>query len=1134
MPAQLSATRLNDFLGCRHRAALWLSGINLPEADNASLELLRSKGFEHEAAVLKRLEREHGPAVVIPTSAPMEMRLAMTDKALREGAPLIYQAALRHGSWIGLPDFLVRKALDGGGWRYEPEDAKLARDAKAEHLIQLNLYAALVREATGAPIAEGAIHVGGGREAQRFNLRQTRHITDHLMARFSHFAGLDVRETLPVKSQACTRCGYSTRCEAEWRADDSPVFIAGITGPQVVRYAENQSRTFDAIAGLDPVKPPKGVGAEPHAKLVHQARLQKRGRESGSPLVELLPLEPMRGFRLLPAPAAGDLFFDMEGDPLLPEGLEYLFGIYGPLDGCGHSSFLPIWAHDAPAEKIAFERLMTVFEEHFLTYPQARIYHYAPYEPVALKRLAQRYATKEAALDQMLREQRFVDLYRVARQAIRASTEGYSLKDLETIYWRKRQGEVTNAGDSIVEYERWRETGDPAILEAIVRYNEDDCVSTARMRDWLENLRPEGAGYDLSCAPDDHLSENEERIEQREAFELRRQTLAARIRALEAFDEPCRELMAELPWFHQRTQKPAWWAIFDRQTWSTEEMIEDIEGLGGLTLMSQTQDKRSFVATYRFPPQDSRLKAGASPKIAATTESAGTISAISMEDGQVTLRRGTAKGDFPTRCSLSPAGPLNQRALVDGLLDLLEGVAADAAFSPAWTTLLRREPPRLRGRSAGSIAAPDADLVGETIRAVRDLDHSTLIIQGPPGTGKTYTSARAIVALLQDGKRVGVSSNSHKAIHNLLEAVEKHASEIGFVFAGAKKSSRGDSETQFTGALIRNVDSSSEIDRHHHLVGGTAFHFASEAPNAYDYLFVDEAGQVSLGNLGAMMRCARNLVLVGDQMQLPQPVQGTHPGESGLSCLDYAMRGHATVPADRGILLNVTRRLHPELCAFISDAIYDRKLTAHPTTAKRRLVLGLEAHPLLAASGIKVLELEHEGCTQWSEAEAEVTLVLVNDLLRQHLAMGSATRPLTLDDIMIVSPFNMQVDLLRRRLPVGSRIGTVDKFQGQEAPVVIVSMATSFGGDAPRGTAFLFNRNRLNVAISRAQCLAIIVHGRRLLEVPTPSREDLPRMDLLVAAAASGTRPQTERLEGTARSGRLGHPAERAQTVEQS
>ncbi|MGH7020863.1 MAG: TM0106 family RecB-like putative nuclease, partial [Brevundimonas sp.] len=1028
----LSASRLNDFLGCRHRSALWLVGVQPPPEDNPSLELVREKGFEHEARVLEDLEARYGTAVSIPANGPFAERLRLTAEAMAAGAPLIYQAAFANDRWVGYPDFLIRTGEDEAGRSvYEPEDAKLAHRAKAEHLIQLNVYARLIEEAGGGAVASGAIHVGGEAAPERFDLRQTRHISARLMAGFETFAVNDVHDTAPVRTRECGHCAFLPRCEAEWRAADSPLLVAGIRNDQIVKLERAGIGTLSALAASDPSVPPPGLARGSWERLVRQARLQKTGAERGEGIVELLPVEPGRGFSLMPLPVDGDLFFDMEGDPLYPEGLEYLFGLSGPLGPEGEDLFLPIWAHDHAAEKTAFETFMRLLVDHFGRYPEARVYHYAPYETVALKRLAMRYATMEPELDQMLRDQRFVDLYRIVRQGLQASTEGYSLKDLEKIYWGGRDGEVTNAGDSIVEYERWRETGEPAILDAICRYNEDDVRSTARMRDWLEGLRPAGTpcgapGLDVAGAAVD-----EDKAAAREAFEQARRDLAERIRASSVGDERVRDLLAELLWFHQRSQKPAWWAVFERQDWATDELVEDAESLGDLTLVRQAADKKSWVATYRFPPQDTRLKVGGSPKIAESLEGAGTIVELEPENGHLVLRRGMLKGDFPDTCSLTPGAPIDQRKLVGGLMGLVERLCANPASDQAMVDMLMRRTPRLAGRPDGApVVLEGQDLVEAAVSAVRALDGSTLLIQGPPGTGKTYTSARAIVALLQDGRRVGVSSNSHKAIHNILAAVQEYADEIGFAFDGVKKGSRGDDDTAFESRCFRTVHNSDEVTSADQLVGATAFHFAAEDEKSFDVLFVDEAGQVALGNLAAMSGCAVNLVLVGDQMQLPQPVQGVHPSESGLSCLDYALQDHATTPPERGILLDVSRRMHPGVCDFISSGIYEGRLTAHASTRLRRLEIAPGLHPAIRPAGVSVVEVDHQGCTQSSREEADVVAGLVRQLLGQQLVEGEGVRPVTIDDIVVVSPFNMQVATLKRALPPGARVGTVDKFQG--------------------------------------------------------------------------------------------------------
>jgi predicted RecB family nuclease len=1119
MTRTLSASRLNDFLGCTHQSALWLAGAPTDGAADPTLELIRQKGFAHEADVLARLEALHGPAVRIAAEGSHAARQAATLKAIQEGAALIYQGALANALWIGYPDFLVRQPGQGGGHTFEPEDAKLARKAKADYVLQLGIYAELLAHLTGIPVGGGAVHVAGG-PPEPFDLRHTRYILKRLMAKFEAFVADTRRSTRAVPCAACAQCDYKARCEEEWRSADSPIFVAGLSTAQLLKLEEAGIRTLESVARLPPGIDVEGIGGATLTRLAAQARLQLAARQTGKHAIELLPPEPGHGFHLLPSPAAGDLYFDIEGDPLYDQGLEYLFGVWGPTGEGGAEAFTAFWAHSHAEEKAAFEALMRFFGAHLKRHPGAHIYHYAHYEPTALKRLAMRYATMEAELDQMLRERRFVDLYRVVRQGLRASTEGYSLKDLEKIYWDQRTGEVTTAGDSIVEYERWCATGDDSILEAIAAYNKHDCVSTAHMHRWLEPMRPRGCAYQ---APDAGQPQKTEKATERQALDARKQALAARVRQSDVGDETLRDLVAELLWFHQRAQKPGWWAAFERQGWSDEELIDDAESLGAVSLdrsVPAIPVKRSLDTTYRFPPQDTKLKVGESPRIALTHAPAGIIVSLEPADGRLVLRRGVNAPPLPEGFGLISA-PLDPQQLPHAVMAFAERFAANTLQSDrALMNFLLRRPPRLRGRTFGTpVLAESQDLVQGTMRAALDLDGSCLFVQGPPGTGKTYTIATVIVALLKAGYRVGVSSNSHNAIHKVLEEVEKQAAAARYEFVGVKKASADRPESEFLSTHIASVFRAEDINASHRLVGGTAFHFCrDDQRGAYDYLIVDEAGQVALGNLVAMAGAASNLILVGDQMQLPQPVQGVHPGETGKSSLEYLLQGVATVPPDCGILLSESWRLHPEICTFISDAIYDGRLKSRPHTAERYLVLRPDAHPALQLAGIAFVNLPHDGCAQSSPEEAETIAGILDNLLRQQVRRkGGVVERFTLDDVLVVAPYNMQVNTLRARLPDGTRVGTVDKFQGQEAPVVIVSMTTSRGEDAPRGTEFLFNPNRLNVAISRAQCLAILVCGSNLLEGAWRRIEDLRRVNLLAHAEA------VARKVTLALSGRVSH-----------
>ncbi|MGJ0535167.1 TM0106 family RecB-like putative nuclease [Methylocystis sp.] len=1100
----LSASRLNDFLGCPHQATLWLAGIKPDDEADATVQLVRDKGFEHEAAVLAQLEKQYGSVACIPSDSSLADRVHRTREAIARGAPLIYQGALVHGAWLGYPDFLVQDSAVQPP-SLQPEDAKLARRAKGEHVLQLGIYAELLETLFGVPVQGGAIHVAAG-DPVRFDLRRTRYILKRLMRSFEQFVANESRVTKPQPCAACAQCDYKLRCEAEWRDADSPFFVAGVSGAQITKLAAAGVHTLSQLAELSPSARIEGIGTETVAKLSAQARLQAEARTNGKHAFELLAHSRGRGFAMLPAPDYGDLYFDMEGDPLAGDGLEYLFGIYGHIGETRDPEFQPIWAHNPAEEKAAFETAMRLFVDQIKRSPGAHIYHYAAYEPTALKRLAMRYATMEAELDQLLRERRFVDLYRVVAQALRASTESYSIKHLEALYWRERTGEVKTASASIVEYERWCLKKDNTILDSIASYNKDDCVSTAQLRQWLEGLRPPGIHLEIV---DDTTAERREQSAERAQLEARKQALAASVRASGQGDARVRDLVAELLWFHQRSQKPGWWALFERQAWSEDELVDDAESLGGLQLDAATppvQVKKSFDTAYIFPLQDTKLKIGDAPRIAETLGYAGSIVDLSAENGRIVLRRGMKAANLPARFSLVPA-PINLQAVPDAVLAFAERFAnGPSQADQALLDIFMRRAPRLNGRTAGApVRNPGEPLTEAVIRAVIDLDHSYLFIQGPPGTGKTYTSAQAIVALLRAGKRVGISSNSHKAINKLLGEVETRAAESGFRFCGAKKGNKDAPETEFDSINIATVFDSKAVAAQHRLVGGTVFHFCrDDQRGAFDYLFVDEAGQVSLGNLVAMAGAAANIVLVGDQMQLPQPVQGVHPGETGLSCLEHLLEEKATVPEDHGILLNESRRLHPTLCAFISEAVYDGRLKAHASTIERHLALQIGATSALRHAGLSFVPIAHAGCTQSSRAEADAIAQLVSELRNQRISRSGKESPLTLDDILIVAPYNLQVNLLKQVLPEGAHVGTVDKFQGQEAAVVIVSMTTSKGVDAPRGTEFLFNPNRFNVAISRAQCLAIVVHGRDLLEGSWTKIEDLRRLNLFAHAESVG------------------------------
>lgn len=1102
-----SASDLVNFMGCTHATLLDLrqlvDPIEFPPDDDYT-RLLQEAGLEHEYAYLKRLKAE-GRTVIEIDGSGIEEKAERTRVALQQGVDVIYQGAFLEDSWQGYSDFLLKVNRPSvlGAHSYEVADTKLSRSAKPKHIIQMCIYSdILAREQDVSP---ELMHVWLG-DGSIANVRVDAviHYFRGVQKRFLDFISAPPETSAGSPCGHCGFCRWSTVCNAEWEAGNHLSLVAGMTRGQTEALQLAGVPDLVALAALPDATRLDGIRPETLSKLRSQARLQARQRETGERHYELLASEPGRGLDRLPAPSPGDMFFDMEGDPLFEGGLEYLFGIVVVDDG--QECFHPFWGHDRGEEKAAFQAAVDFMVDRLKRHPDAHIYHYGFYEEGALKRLAMLHGTREGEVDDFLRQHRLVDLYRVVREAIRTSEPAYSIKNMEKFYLgTARKGEVTTAGDSIVLYEHWRRLGEQKLLDDIATYNEFDCVSTLYCRDWLISMRREGMPWNRQVAPDDARGAAEARTEAEERVAAMSVTLLAGKHA----NEEWRQLLVDLLEFHRRESKPGWWAIFSRQNLPHEELLEDAECLAGLQphpTVRPRPEKRSMIHTFTFPVQDFKLKVGDAPKRAGTLEPAGDVVAVDEDEQTIELKLGPSRSLIAPGASLIPSGPVGDRELRAAVYRFAEAVRdGDPDRYAAVTSILRRDYPSLAGREVHAPVISDAEeTLPATIKALLAMQGTHLLVQGPPGAGKTYISSQAIVALLKKGKRVGIASNGHKAINQLLREVEVLATANGLSFTGIKKSSRED-QMLGTHSWVQETLKNDDVTAQHQLVAGTAWLFArAEHDRAFDYLFIDEAGQVGLANVVAMGVAARNIVLVGDQMQLAQPIQGTHPRGSGVSALEHLLQEHATVPPERGVFLAETRRMHPDLCGFISAAIYESRLRSAKGTDIQCLLVDPSADPAaIAPAGLRFIDVDSTGCTQRSQPEAERLEHTYRALLGQRWRNNHAEETeIGIDDILVVSPYNMQVELLKRTLPAGARVGTVDKFQGQEAAIVLISMATSSGEDLPRNIEFLYSRNRLNVAISRARCLSVIFANPRLLEIACGTIEQMELVNGLCWARA--------------------------------
>jgi len=1141
---RLSASDVANFLACRHLTRLEMlharGVITPPHVVDLGFENLVERGTAHEKEVLEGLRADGRTVVEIPKSFddPAAAARATAD-AVASGVDVIYQGALVQRSHdgqpalLGYPDFLVRAELmaapDGeprpAALHYEVVDAKLARSAKARAVAQTTFYSHLLADLQGTTPRWLHLALGNG-ELASFKVgdyaayeRQTRRLLSEFIAADT---GVNPpHDTYPEPVEHCAICRWSQACSARRRQDDDLSLVAGITKGQRRGLKDMGVATRRGFADMAEIPNITKTSAESLSRARSQARLQVASEDAGHIEYELLDPErdgegqliPNRGLLALPEPVEGDLFFDIEGARYFSEdrkefGLQYLFGVVDTADTDAHGQprYTQIWSFDRAGEKKAFEELIDFITERRKRRPGLHVYHYNHYEPTsvdhlselhetrqeAVGRLMGRFATREDDVDDLFRLGVFVDLYRVIRQGLQAGVESYSIKRLEPLCGYDRQVDLREATISLIAFEGALDEGtaaeDRERQQVVAGYNEDDCRATLALRDWLELRRSELARKIGTQVPRPEFVEPRHVEEDPEVTRIRTallDTVPAQP-SERSRDEAAKALLADLLDWHRREAKPAWWRFFYVRTLSADELIGEPDALGGLTggaIVGAV--KKSVLREFSFPPQEHRF----SPRSSADDPVTGRtwqIWDIDEKRGVVVLKC-VSDYDGPLPTALVEGGPPKTEAQAARLRDLGDRVVRDGlSVLDDATALLVRERPAGVSAEALAIRFPDESAKDAAVRLALELGASFLPIQGPPGTGKTYTGAEQILKLIMQGRKVGLTALSHAVIQNLIGAVVKRAPEFGIVPRIGQKPDQdnlflhSDAEC-LSNAKLADALAAGDLD----VGAGTAWMWARpEFQGLVDTLFVDEAGQMSLANALAVAGAARNVVLLGDPQQLAQPSPAAQPPGADVSALEHILGDHDTMPADAGLLIDKTWRMHPRLCRYTSEVFYDSKLTG---------IDGLELQEILgdsplAGAGLLVVGVQHEGNTNASVEEAEVVLDLAHGLLgRQWRDRHGTLHPIGVNEIMVVTPYNAQIRTIQQAVTAAGvndlQVGTVDKFQGREAPVVIYSMASSSAEDAPRGMEFLYDLHRLNVATSRAKALAIIVASPDLVRV---------------------------------------------------
>ncbi|QAY60381.1 TM0106 family RecB-like putative nuclease [Microbacterium protaetiae] len=1111
------------------------------EPEDATLARAGRLGTAHELRVLARYREQFGPGVIeiaetrssdddALRDAAAATRAALEDPAAR----VIYQAAFSTGEFVGFADFLVRD--DDGRWIVQ--DSKLARHARVTALMQLAAYVDQL-DRLQVPRADHVdLLLGDGTTSTHrvddlmpvFRLRRERLralIADRRLASgLSHpaIAWGDGRGELGVL--ACGRCAT---CEQEVVAHRDLLLVAGMRPVQRERLRAAGISTIDALAAAS--RPPERMGAETFVSLRTQARLQlaspagvpapaaadppQAEPETRAPIPTYDVVFP-KALGALPRPDRGDLFFDFEGDPLYTEGdgrewgIDYLFGWVDI-----HEQYTALWAHDFAAEKATFERFLDIVADVRRQHPEMHIYHYAPYEPTHLLAMAARYGVREIDVDGLLRDGVFVDLYPIVRRALRVGSRSYSIKKLEPLYMgdQVRTSDVQRGDDSIVKYveaRALREAGQEAaaqtVFDDLADYNRYDCVSTRRLRDWLVD-RAREAGL----RPSVDIESVEVVYEAREQAEALRRLADAATDASQADIEALRLGAAAID-YYPRESKAFWATHFLRlrepvTVWEDTRDVVVIDAARSETVEQWHPGPRSVRRILRLRGDlapGTRLSEGTRPfalyempaPFAARTmprwvHVAREVEVLEvLDDGAIVAESavdGQTWSELPI--ALTPAAPPragNQQIAIDEWADAVVAAAPGFPDDPA-SDILRRRPPRLR---SGALDGRAAEPVPAIVAALRDLERSYVAVQGPPGTGKTYVGSHVIARLVGEHHwKIGVVAQSHAVVEHMLDRIVDAG--VSAAQVGKARKAGADGDVSFT-AFAKNglAGFAAEHAETGFVVGGTAWDFShpGRVPRrSLDLLVIDEAGQFSLASTIAVAAASPRLLLLGDPQQLPQVSQGIHPEPVDASALGWVMDGAAVLPAEYGFFLDHTWRMHPDVASAVSRLSYDGELASRPSAALRSLE-GVEP-------GVHPLAVRHHGNATQSPEEAAEVVRLVRELLGREWTdvvddIVVTPRPLQQSDIIVVTPYNAQQVMVEQALADAGfgdvPVGTVDRFQGQEAAVSIVSLAASSGKDAPRGLEFLLLQNRLNVALSRAKFAAYLVYAPGLLD-------DLPR-----------------------------------------
>ena len=1108
----LTASKLKNWLACNYTTINEINKKELKKKESSKTEDIRKeRGDEFEEKIYKKLIKQHPKHIKIKKD---DGRFEKTKEALRKGYDLIHKAYFKYEGWVGEIDFLIKdknKKTKLGSWGYEVYDTKLSSFDKPEHIIQISSYSEWIENEQGE-IPDHMWLILGNKEEKKYKTREYKLYFQRHKKKYNKFLSSDKKDIHPERCHFCNLCDWIDVCEEKWLEEDHLNQIADIRKDQINKIKRHGIKTLKQFSKLKETEKIKDINSSVFKKHLSQAKLLIKSKETEKPEFKLLlPLKSGRGFNKLPKPSKYDLFFDIEGlDKILnPEesadnksSLEYLFGVYNHENK--KEPYKCFWAHKQNEEKEQFIELLNFIDKHLEKYPDCHIYHFNHYEKTTLTKLIKKHDARFEQVNDLLRKGKLVDLYNVVDQGIQVSEKEYSLKNLEKFYGFKRKGEIQKANESTDKYLDWIETGEKKLLEEIKTYNMEDCESTYALREWLLKIKPQDSSWRIIQEPKER-NRNWERENEEYKKLIDKKHKGLKIK----------DILGDILGYHKREDMVYWMDFFNRiENKIDEDLIEDPKCIGDMKKVKSESDKNDKsglvkIFTYKFSKQEFKVQENDNVDNALDgdfkTKSIGKIIKIDeLEKDESTIQI-TSKKNLPPILSIVKGGWVNPDPIIKAIRRFVDSSLRDEKKYKATYEILNKNYPKIKNIKEGENIieneniVEDDDFLKESFKTVEAMDKTYLYFQGPPGVGKTHAAAFIVIKLLKKSKKIGITANSHKVIFNLLSKIEELSLKDNFSFTGFHKPGSSPEKRFNNGKFIKNTGRVKTAKNKYEdqmdlefksmnadLFSGTAWCFSRLAcDEKLDYIFVDEAGQLSIADIVAISLSAKNVVIIGDQMQLGSPTSALHPGDSGKSVPEFLLENQDTISSNKGIFIDKSRRLHPKICDFISENFYDGRLKYFDFTKKRKISF-LKKETLLPDTGIIMTNAKHkEICRQKSVEEGKLVKDFYNRIIESTFVdkEKNIERKMEIEDILTVAPYNVQVNYLKSILPKNARVGTIDKFQGQEAPVTIISMTTSDPESLPRNVDFFFSRNRLNVAVSRSQCLSIIIMNKKILEI---------------------------------------------------